>query len=68
MVFPNLISIDVFKFTLPPLNAQYTSTTPKDVLNLLLPSQLSPYGLGNASLPWMIKKRKKIRSHTLRLT
>ena len=59
MVFPNLISIDVFKFTLPSLNAQYTYTTPKDVLNLLLPSQLSPYGLGNASRPWMTKKKEK---------
>ena len=38
-------------------NAQRAHTTIHISLNLLLPSQLSPYGSGTASLPKMIKRK-----------
>ena len=56
MEFLNLSLIKVFIFVFPRLNGQGAHTTIHMLFNLLLLSQLSPYGSGPASCPRMIKQ------------
>ena len=56
MEFLNLSLIKVFIFVFPRLNGQRAHTTIHMPFNLLLLSQLSPYGPGPASYPRMIKQ------------
>ena len=56
MEFLNLSLIKVFIFVFPRLNGQGAHTTIHMLFNLLLLSQLSPYGSGPASYPRMIKQ------------
>ena len=56
MEFLNLSLIKVFIFVFPRLNGQRAHTTIHMPFNLLLLSQLSPYGPGPAPYPRMIKQ------------